>query len=253
MDRRKLLLKAAPAVRDAGQKLRQAAAESALHHLDEKDFTVPEIEGEVFVGWAYENGMNTRAGRRIRDELMAAPPNQRCPLCSQGTVYQLDHFVPKSRYPTLCVDPLNLVPACERCNLLKGDRQPTSAENTLLHPYLDRISHDRWLDARTVHESGSVRLEFFVSPPDAWDPTLATRVQHHFTLLQLGQRYSPVANNLMSGMSALWGGMRQREWTILRDQLQAEAMSWFNKDRNSVEGVTCDTLAQDEEFCRTGA
>lgn len=33
--------------------------------------------------------------------------------------------------------------------------QPRSADETLLHPYLDRISHDRWLDART--NAGSIR------------------------------------------------------------------------------------------------
>ncbi|WP_405419474.1 HNH endonuclease [Streptomyces erythrochromogenes] len=250
-DRRKLLLGAVPTVRKAGHQLRRAAVESTLHDLDEKDFTVPEIEGDTFVEWAYDNGMSATKGKRIRDELMAAPRNKRCPLCSQGTVSELDHFVPKSLYPTLCVDPLNLVPACERCNKLKSNMRPRSAEDTLLHPYLDRISHERWLDARTVHEPESPRLEFFVSPPDTWDTTLTTRVQNHFTLLQLGQRYAPEANRLIYGWATLWDDLRRRGGSILRNHLLDDAASWFSKDPNSVEGVTFATLADDDAFCRT--
>ncbi|MFJ3928544.1 HNH endonuclease [Streptomyces sp. NPDC090022] len=253
VERRKLLLEAIPTVRKAGHELRRAAVESTLHDLDEKDFAVPGIDGDTFVEWAYDNGMSAKKGKRIRDELMAAPRNKRCPLCSQGTVYELDHFVPKSLYPALCVDPLNLVPACERCNKLKGSMQPRSAEDTLLHPYLDRISHERWLDARTVHEPDFVRLEFFVSPPDTWDTTLTRRVENHFGLLQLGQRYAPVANNLIYGMEARWDELRRRRGgSMLRDHLLEDAASWFRKDPNSVEGVTCATLADDEVFCRTG-
>ncbi|MFK0103736.1 HNH endonuclease [Streptomyces sp. NPDC091217] len=248
--RRERLLNAADTVQKAGQALREAAAARNLHDLDAKCFTVPEIADGTFVDWAYENGMQTVGGRVIRDELMAAPPNERCPLCRQGTVRQLDHFMPKSLFPALCVDPLNLVPVCERCNLIKGNKRPDSAENTLLHPYLDRVSHEGWLDARSIHDSGTVRLCFFVSPPASWDDTLTARVKNHFRLFELGKRYAIEANRAISDVT--YGVDRQRKRggaRLVRAYLQDQAETRFAVDLNSCEGVTYQTLAADDLYC----
>ena len=248
--RRERLLTAADTVQKAGQALRKAAADRNLHDLDAKDFTVPEIAGGTFVDWAYGNGMQTVEGRVIRDELMAAPPNERCPLCRQGTVRQIDHFMPKSLFPALCVDPLNLVPVCERCNLIKGNKRPDSAENTLLHPYLDRISHESWLDARTIHDFGTVQLRFFVSPAASWDATLIARAKNHFTLFELGTRYAIEANRVISDIT--YGIDRQRKRGgagMVRDYLQEQAETRLAVDLNSCEGVTYRTLAADDLYC----
>ncbi|WP_371591661.1 HNH endonuclease [Streptomyces virginiae] len=237
-------------MRKAGQALRRAAAEGTLHDLDGHDFTVEGISTKDFVDWAYENGMQTVAGRRIRDALMAAPVDERCPLCRVGTVRQLDHVMPKSMFPALCVDPLNLVPACEHCNLIKGDTKPQSAEETLLHPYLDRISQTRWLHARTVATPDGVRLEFFVAPPDTWDPTLASRVTRHFKLLDLGARYAQHANRAITDVNQMVTTLRARGGsTIVRSYLQGEAETRFAADANSIEGVTYVTLSADDAYC----
>ncbi|MEU3186535.1 hypothetical protein ABZ707_20355 [Streptomyces sp. NPDC006923] len=250
-DRRENLLNASDTVRKASQRLRQAASGNSLHDLIDKHFSVPGIDAEHFVQWVYGNGMKTVAGAKIRGQLMAAPPFERCPLCRQGTVYQLDHFMPKSLFPALCVDPLNLVPVCERCNLIKGNRRPDQLENTLLHPYLDRISHERWLDARTAHDGEMVRLEFFVTPPAAWNATLTARVAHHFQLFDLGRRYAMVANRVIGDLT--FGVDRQRALggaAMVRTYLQDEADTRFASDANSVEGVTYATLGADDRYCQ---
>ncbi|WP_156725842.1 HNH endonuclease [Streptomyces apocyni] len=250
-ERRGQLLNAANAVQQAGQALREAAASKKLHDLDPKGFKVPEIADDHFVDWAYENGMQTVGGRVIRDELMAAPLNERCPLCRQGTVRQLDHFMPKSHFPALCVDPLNLVPVCERCNLIKGNKRPDRAENTLLHPYLDRVSHDGWLDARPIHDSGTVRLRFFVSPPASWDATLIARVENHFRLFELGRRYAIEANRAISDVTYSVERQRKRGGArMVRVYLGDEAESRFAVDLNSCEGITYRTLAADDLYCQ---
>ncbi|WP_327415266.1 hypothetical protein [Streptomyces sp. NBC_01233] len=204
--------------------------------------------------WAYGNGMQTVAGQKIRDELMTAPVNDRCPLCRQGAVRQLDHFMPKSLFPSLCVDPLNLVPVCGECNLIKGNKSPDRAGNTLLHPYLDRISHQRWLDAQVVHDSGSVRLKFFVSPPTSWDSTLRARVEHHFTLFDLGHRYAVDANRVICDVAHCLDQLRARPGgaAIVRDYLQDEAETRLSQEPNSIEGVTYAALAADDHYCRGG-
>ncbi|QIY93056.2 HNH endonuclease [Streptomyces sp. S1D4-11] len=154
LQRRSLLQGAGDSVEAAGERFRQAAREGALHDLDASRFTVPGISASDAVRWAYENGMvSTRDGRAVYDKIMAAPADETCPLCGHGSVRTLDHFLPKRMFPALCVDPLNLVPACADCNHAKGDGLPSTAGTTPLHPYLDRIDHDPWLDAKVTFSS----------------------------------------------------------------------------------------------------
>lgn len=249
-DRRSILLGAADTVQRAGQMLRQAAADRSLHSLDDTDFTTAAIDAKDFVRWVYGNGMGTLAGAKIRDQLMAAAPDDRCPLCRQGRVYQLDHFLPKTLFPVLCVDPLNLVPACERCNLKKGNRRPARQETTFLHPYLDRIAHERWLDARTSYDGETVRLEFFVNPPTAWDTTLTARVAYHFEILELGTRYATDANRVITDLAFRVDQLRVLGGAAtVRAYLQDEATTRFRADVNSIEGVAYGTLAGDDRYC----
>ncbi len=67
-----------------------------------------------------------------------------CPMCdgSLGDA-EVDHFLPKSKYPFLSMHPLNLVPICQTCNNFrrKGDKVPLDPGDTdptagWFHPYL---------------------------------------------------------------------------------------------------------------------
>lgn len=50
---------------------------------------------------------------------------------------QLDHFLPKSKFPYLCVSLFNLIPACSYCNLYKSDIVGKGKE--LFNPYFENI------------------------------------------------------------------------------------------------------------------
>lgn len=250
--RRERLVAAGESVEDAGARFRVAAQEGALHDLRSGSFSVPGIGADDAVRWVYKNGMVEGKGRRIYDQLMRAPLYERCPLCGHGTVTTLDHFLPKKLFPALCVDPLNLVPACAECNHAKGERVPSSAETTLLHPYLDRIDQDRWLEAKVV-ESSPLWLEFFVSPPSSWEQVLAQRTRHHFERFRLAERFAAQANRTLAGI-------RRQLTTLLQvggkepvhAYLAAEAETRLADRPNGWEGVTYRTLAEDDTFCAGG-
>lgn len=62
-----------------------------------------------------------------------------CPYCNRNytTTIQtkrirpdFDHFLPKSKYPYLCVSMYNLIPCCKSCNNLKKDHDP------ILEPFI---------------------------------------------------------------------------------------------------------------------
>ncbi|MDX3694754.1 hypothetical protein PV726_31365 [Streptomyces europaeiscabiei] len=249
-DRRTLLLAAGDGVEAAGALFRQAAQAGTLHELLGTDFTVPGVPAKEAVQWVYDNGMvNTRGGRAVYDQLMAAPEDERCPLCGHGVVRTLDHYLPKKMFPALCVDPLNLVPACADCNHAKGEALPAHAETTPLHPYLDHIDNDSWLSAR-VAGTTPVWLEFYVSPPPTWDSVLADRTRHHFHLFGLAKLFSVQANRTLNNIrrhlaSAFAAGGED----LVRAYLADEASTRLAHRPNGWEGVTYRALAQDDAFC----
>jgi len=196
--------------------------------------------------------VRTADGRRIYDQIMSGPAHETCPLCGHGIVKTLDHYLPKRVFPVLCVDPLNLVPACSDCNHTKGDLVPSSPDRTPLHPYFDRVDGAAWLHARVLQDS-PVRLEFFPDPPPSWGATLVARVAHHFELFDLAKLYAVQANRTISGIRQQLARLREagnRE--TVRSYLREEADTRLAERPNGWEGVTYRTLAADDSFCDGG-
>ena len=133
-----------------------------------------------------------RAGRPARnyyDQLRVSAPGNLCPYCGIGAVETLDHFLPKGRYSTLSVLPLNLVPACRDCNTGKHGGAVT-AESMTLHPYFEdaSISRDEWLFA-TIVSAQVIHVEFRAATPNAWPASVSRRVMNHVSEFDLSRRY----------------------------------------------------------------
>lgn len=125
-------------------------------------------------------------GRMFYDKIKYSSMHDRCALCGVGTVSTLDHYLPKSKYPTLSVTPSNLVPSCAICNNAKKEE----SDRLLVHAYFDRIPNDEpWLFAEIV-SSDPIAVNYNVSCPKHWDKDLAQRICNQFEILDLGSLYS---------------------------------------------------------------
>lgn len=139
-----------------------------------------------------------KPGRNIYNSLMAAV-NDKCPYCGGiGLPRNLDHYLPKARYPQFSILPLNLVPSCRDCNMDgKGDDFATHEEEQVLHPYLDndRYFQEQWIFARYIPGLGCEPgvIEYFVQPPQHWHHVHKSRVKKHFDDFCLGLRFSKEA------------------------------------------------------------
>lgn len=252
-ERREKLLDATDAVATAGARFRVAAAAQTLHDLPEGEFKVPGIADKDAVSWVYANGMRAaQAGRVIYDQLMDGPEDERCPMCGYGDVDQLDHVMPKVKFPALCVDPLNLVPTCAFCNHTKGQVSPSSVETTPLHPYLDQIDHESWLDAAIIAGSHG-ELAYFITPPPTWDDALTARVNHHFDLFKLAKRYGVQANRVLKSIRHILQQQLQTAGeTAVRNYLIEESGTRLKHDLNGWAGVAYRVWAAHDDFCRGG-
>lgn len=73
----------------------------------------------------------------IREELFKSV--YKCPMCGIGEPSQLDHQLPKSKYKSLSLCRLNLVPVCSVCNNKKSDKDSAR----FIHPYYQDFPNNK--------------------------------------------------------------------------------------------------------------
>lgn len=189
-----------------GQRYKQKAESNELHTLISVNIGDDELAlGRVTkkeLTSLYTNYLvgKTKPGRDIYDALMIRVPLSRCPFCGLNHVSTLDHFLPKTKYPSLSVIPTNLVPSCKDCNTGKSSSVAKTGSSQPLHPYFDRepFHTEQWLFARVI-DSQPMTVAYEVLPPMGWTPENKSRVEAHFTEFKLYLRYSiEAANELAS-------------------------------------------------------
>ena len=155
-----------------------------------------------------------KPGRKIYSALMAAA-NEKCPFCGGiGRPRNLDHYLPKARYPQYAILPMNLVPSCRDCNMDgKGQNLASSEEEQVLQPYLDSDCYfsEQWVFARYIAGDSSSPgvIEYFVRPPEYWDDTKKRRVEKHFDDFDLNLRFSKEAGPRLNIYLAQISGLTQ--------------------------------------------
>ena len=138
--------------------------------------------------------------RRIYDEILAK--SERCPCCGGiGISAQLDHYLPKQKYPQYSVYPKNLIPCCRDCN--EGYKKAifaTQEKDQLIHPYFDKeiFFNEQWIyasyDATSLNDTEAT-IQYFTQIPSAWNATDANRANNYFDILGLESRFAKEANS----------------------------------------------------------
>jgi hypothetical protein len=179
--------------------------------------------------------------------------NDICPLCGQGTVKQLDHYLPITSFPVFGVTAINLVPACSDCNKYKLAPVPAAAAEQTIHPYFDAVDDERWLFGEVV-EGAPAAVRFSVRPPTSWDAVKVERMRTHFRIYRLGALYATHAAVEIVNMRyalrkmAATAGFEQR----IRQDLRGRAESCADVYKNSWQRATFDALADSDWFCAGG-
>jgi 5-methylcytosine-specific restriction endonuclease McrA len=138
-------------------------------------------------------------GRKQYDIILGRSPNGICPFCGFAQATTLDHYMPKNKFPSFSISPLNLIPSCSDCNRGKNEGVAGSQSEQIIHPYYDHcLFNEQWLYAK-VNETRPPSLTFFTDPPSHWEAIKAKRVDSHFKGFKLAKRFSvQVANEISS-------------------------------------------------------
>jgi len=199
----------------------------------------------------YEKNMvKNKRGRKIYDKLMALAPLNRCPFCGIGQVTTLDHYLPKSKFPTFSVLPYNLVACCQDCNKGKLTSYATTKEKQTLHPYYDDFTNEQWLFAE-VKQTFPVSVKFFVNPPTHWNSISKTRVETHFNEYGLSKRFSVEASNELANLKEKFVYFSLSSMDI-KSTLSQEAIIYYRKHLNSWQTALYQALSESDWYCSGG-
>lgn len=139
--------------------------------------------------------------RAIYDEILNAAKED-CPFCGGlGTPKNLDHFLPKTKFPQFSVFPSNLIPACLDCNLdSKKTSYASTAEEQTLHPYFDKhiFFQEQWITADYIpglNLDAPGEFRYYVNAPSHWDEVDKARVENYFEDFKLASRYAKQATS----------------------------------------------------------
>lgn len=268
-ERKKALLSSyETAVLSAAESYEEACRTATLHHLNPADFAPQQEDvddADDLVGM-YTRRMGPESpGRPVYDEVRNR--GTKCPLCGVGAVRQVDHHLPKSKFPYLAVAPMNLVPVCADCNYLKGESFPKVYSEQTMHPYFDEIDDQRWLHAQLVTLSATGQIvapladtvpsnwyvRFYVDPPASWRPELTERVQYHFEAFNLAFLYEVQAADELTGIElSLEEAYQAGGAPDVRDLLESMARSRRRLHNNTWMVALYEGLASNSWYCNGG-
>lgn len=180
------------------------ARKTELHTLSEQyvidvppsaglDDSIPKIIDDKEMEKVYSNflveGNSEKIGRKVYESIKANTYFNLCPYCSHREVKTVDHFLPKSKFMSFAVTPINLVPCCSDCNKDKLDDYNLTEDKMLIHPYFDDISSISWLDCKVNEGIWPITFSFQVEN-SITDPIIKSRVNYQFNKLNLGKLYA---------------------------------------------------------------
>ncbi|MBC2098412.1 hypothetical protein HCJ70_05080 [Listeria booriae] len=186
-----------------GEKLYSDSGERmSFHELDEeallRNIDTSDME------YLYSEKFLKKAKVRY-DQIKSLPKNGKCPYCGERLVEELDHFLPKSKYPIFSVTPYNLVPSCHKCNHNKRESAVKFASKVIINPYFDDLNKEQWLFCDIYKDKDdNIYPDYFVSPDKSLSEVQKERIRYHFELLNLKEYYEISANEVIYLYSDGW-------------------------------------------------
>ncbi|MEL6403468.1 MAG: HNH endonuclease signature motif containing protein [Chloroflexota bacterium] len=189
--------------------------------------------------------------RKIYDDLLASAKYGKCVYCSYGESVELDHLLPKSKFPEFSILPYNLVPSCRRCNALKLDYIPSNNRVGFVHPYYEDYSQIEWLYARPIFTNNFLNVEFYVDDPlNLISAESLARLRFQFTKLNLNIRYSgQVASEISDIYYSLNNHFNKGGSYDVHTYLLSEAESARKSNLNSLKTALFTCMANSMRVC----
>ncbi|PWE52986.1 HNH endonuclease [Metarhizobium album] len=175
----------------------------------------------------------------------------RCPICGISPAWELDHFLPRSKYNPLSIYRRNLIPLCHDCNNIKSDRTGDDDAANFVHAYFDALPDLDLINATATIAGDALTIEFQVTDDDQVDAILLGKLRYQLGKLRLPERFTREINNYLSShtqsLHLLWQVKGETGVRLFLDrQIITETA---NHHRNDWRVATLRALANHADFC----
>lgn len=177
-----------------------------------------------------------------------------CPYCGFGEIRDLDHHLQKAHFQCFSIFPLNLVPACAKCNGHKPRKPRTDPNKHHIHAYLEDVSAYKFLVADVVLKREAMSVRFRVKKSRKMSRELFARLSQHLEDFHLNDRYPARVNIFLSeqkpGLEFAYdtGGADAVRAFLERSANASESSFGKNDWRTAL----FNALARSRRFCKGG-
>lgn len=126
--------------------------------------------------------------RDYYDEIKLLSPNNICPYCLKRMVKNLDHFLPKTVYPSLSISDANLIPSCSDCN-----HDKLNSNEVYINYYFEEIDDDYYMECYPDFSNNDVNFKFRLVKPSGWKEEKFTRLTKQFSETNILDYYGETA------------------------------------------------------------
>lgn len=204
-NKKERLITASDEIQNKSDEYDSLAEKQSLSEIAPHNMVTNKVSKEDMT-WLYEHKFVAQADvRAMYYDKIFVSTNGICPVCCLGQVGNLDHYLPKSLYPTYAVTPYNLIPICRDCNYTKNDRNFDKISDATLHPYYDNADDIIWLKAKLIIKDGGLVASYFVDENICTEnKLLLQRCVIHFKIYKLNNRFAIEAAREISEKQRRW-------------------------------------------------
>jgi len=150
-----------------------------------------------------------------------------CPLCDGGMDGgQVDHWLPKNKFPILSCHPVNLLPICGACNSRTNKGVNTPADKDSPRPF------EEWFHPYLRSANGNFSIQFNKGHPilENINALTQTRIDNFDGLINLSKRWAKEYKLIMKGLlKCSRGKMENRQLQAINNQI---LINWLDEWRN---------------------
>ncbi|MGL5920995.1 MAG: HNH endonuclease, partial [Bacteroidales bacterium] len=145
----------------------------------------------------------TKVIKKFREEyfrINRGTYNNLCPYCVISESNTTEHILPKEMFPEYAINVLNLIPACSKCNSLKGDLfLDRNGNRFTINFYTDSLPDIQFLFADVFKNGAGLKVEYRLNNPDnKIDNNLFELICRHYKRYDLIERYNNKAMEYLS-------------------------------------------------------
>lgn len=202
---------------------------------DENEFVALDIEYKEYMKKMYSDRLSKKQYVNIYKFYKKIRESEKyCPYCNYPTreVKQIDHYLPKAKFPSLSIVINNLVPICKDCNEIKGEYYSFDKESQLIHPYYDDEMNNAfdYIGCEIV-EKIEIGFKFYIKKIAAWDDSFYKKIIFHFEKLEIDKLYLSDFNTefdvYFTELKMLYESVKSKD--IIRKLIQVKIDTYYEK------------------------